>query len=391
MIESREAMSATLHHEAALARPSLVALILMMSPAWMVGFTLTLLAPALPMIAQSLGENGTLKAQTIMIMPSIGIIFGGAITGIVLERLGPRALLIAALFCYASLGTIPLFTSHFATLLLSRFLLGVAACAVVTALTDLIARYYTGTTRDKMLGYQGAIGSALGAVSLLVAGAIASAWGWQAACLPYLAAAILILPAIFGLPRFPPLAKPAGKAEKPLSLRDRMGGVAPYWFLVIIGFSTVQFMVSIQVPFALHEDGISSPSSISYIIFTGAVATTLGAACFGYVSARLGRGGTLNLVMVLLAAGSAITGFSHDAVSTTAGCVVVAFGAGIVAPYLYALVLAEANPATRGRAVGLAQASFFLGDFANLLLPRSARSSGREAYSWWGLRSLFSR
>jgi MFS family permease len=93
----------------------------------------------------------------------------------------------------------------------------------------------------------------------------------------------------------------------------------------------------------------------------------------------------------LLAVGSVIIGLSHDAVSTTAGCVVVAFGAGIVAPYLYALVLAEANPATRGRAVGLAQASFFLGDFANLLLPRSARSSGREAYSWWGLRSLFSR
>jgi MFS family permease len=85
------------------------------------------------------------------------------------------------------------------------------------------------------------------------------------------------------------------------------------------------------------------------------------------------RGGTLNLMMVLLAAGSAITGFSHDAVSTTAGCVVVAFGAGIVAPYLYALVLAEANPATRGRAIGLAQASFFLGDFANPLLAAPLR------------------
>jgi hypothetical protein len=54
-------------------------MILMMSPGWLVGFTLTLLAPVLPMIAQSLGENGTFKAQMIMIMPSIGIIFGGAV------------------------------------------------------------------------------------------------------------------------------------------------------------------------------------------------------------------------------------------------------------------------------------------------------------------------
>ena len=73
------AVSETLHPEAEGARPNLAALILMMSPAWMVGFTLTLLAPALPMIVQSLGENGTFKAQMIMIMPSIGMIFGSAV------------------------------------------------------------------------------------------------------------------------------------------------------------------------------------------------------------------------------------------------------------------------------------------------------------------------
>jgi MFS family permease len=91
-----------------------IAYVLLLSSAPCSTIIFAALGPILPTLATVFGHGskGSFVAQMIMAMPGLGTLFGGAISGVLLERLGLRRTMLGGLALYAVAGTSGLYITE---------------------------------------------------------------------------------------------------------------------------------------------------------------------------------------------------------------------------------------------------------------------------------------
>jgi MFS family permease len=357
-------------------RTSFLLLLVLVSSNPCMALMFTALGPVLPGLAQhfAIGGDGALAAQLIMTMPSIGIVLGGPATGWMVERFGARPLLLSSLLIYALAGSGGLYIDAMPALLITRLLVGLSASGVATSTLAIIAERFDPELRARILGYQSAAGSAVGLVSLLVAGNVGEAYGWRAPFSLYLLGFAILLVALVVVPS----TRVQSAAEQPCpgeSQSDRHPLLAlwPIYLLIVLVFMTV-FMNAVQLSFLLADDGITSPRFQSWIMATSAVASMVGAASYGWLRVWIADRWIFCICLALMGGGYLLMGSSHQVFLTTIGCGIAALGGGGVGPYLASVLLDRAAPSVRGRAAGFMYTALYLGDFLNPLVINPVRA-----------------
>ena len=341
------------------ASPSRWALGVMVSDAPLMGIIFTVLPPILPLIAVHFGgsQQGRLMAQMVMTLPSLGLIVGGAVGGWLVDRWGVRSVLFVGLLGYGLFGSAGLYLDSAASLLVSRFLLGVAATAITTATAWMLAESYAADRRTHLLGYRNSLGSFAGIVTTFLAGPIAEHAGWRAPFAFYLVSLGILMVALLSLPRF------THRAEAETG--SAVNVLLPLWpiYVIAVLLYVVIFAPFTQLSFLLSDEGINRPSVQSWVIGMGSVGTTLSAASYGRIKTDFGVHFTLVLLIVLLGTGNVLVGLTHTAVGGAVGIGVAGLGGGLAVPCLCDWVLDRAPVEVRGRAVGLLYSAMFFGDF----------------------------
>lgn len=118
------------------------------------------ITPVLPGLAAFFGggEQGSFLAQSVMTMPGLGMMVGGPLLGLLIERLGERRVIIGSLVLFSLAGAAGLVLNNAAGLLGSRFLVGVAASSFTTASLTLMSWRFPLELRTRLIGYQSALG-----------------------------------------------------------------------------------------------------------------------------------------------------------------------------------------------------------------------------------------
>ena len=337
----------------------------------------TALGPVLPGLAHhfAVAGDGALAAQLIMTMPSIGIVLGGPVTGWMVERLGARPLLLGGLLMYALAGSAGLYIDVIPVLLFTRLLVGLAASSVATSTLAIIAERFDHEQRARILGYQSAAGSAIGLVSLLVAGNVGEVYGWRAPFSLYLAGLAILLVAMVVVPAARGQGD-AGQSIERVGQQDRHPLLLlwPVYLLIVLVFVAV-FMNAVQLSFLLADDGIASPRVQSWIMATSAVASMIGAASYGWLRAWIEDRWIFCICLALMGSGYLLMGSSHQVLFTTVGCGIAALGGGCIGPYLATALLDRAAPSVRGRASGFMYTALYLGDFLNPVVINPVRAN----------------
>lgn len=356
---------------AATATPSglqrIARLIVLLSGPCLVAMIFTVLPPVLPGIAQHFGggSQGQLTAQMIMTLPSIGLMIGGPLVGWLIDRIGPRLVLFGALAAYAALGSAGLYLDGRWLLLLSRFILGFAGSALVTACGALLCDYFDAKARARFLGYGGFFGAGTGLGSILLSGVIAETGGWHAPCVLYLVALVVLAIALFSLPAKPVSVALPGQAE--VFERGALLKLLPLYLLIALVF-VATFMTSAQVSFLLAADGVTSPAVQSQVIGMASLGSALGSGVYGWIRAAAGHRRTFVMMLAMLGIGILTLGTSHTPAVAAIGCAIAGFGGGLTIPHFLNMVLDRAHEKVRSRALGLAYSSLFLGDLINPLV-----------------------
>ncbi|HLG89660.1 MAG TPA: MFS transporter [Alphaproteobacteria bacterium] len=353
------------------------AILIMLSSAPSLSLIFTVTPPVMPMMAAHFGPGGrpaivipwlgleidsVLFAQLITGMPSAGLILGGPLTGLLIDRLGVRRVMIGGAAVYAFLGSAGLYIDNAALLLASRFVLGFAAIAFAASTIALIGARFTDAARARMVSYRQFVGSVGGIAATLIAGQIGE-FGWHAPFALFLVVFLLVPIALWAVPAMPPLARAdRGAAE---SLRF-------LWptFALVAGLAVVMMMNATQVPFLLRDIGISTPASISRVTVMGSVTSMLGSLTYSLLGPKLGTRANYSLIAAALGVGVMAVGLSHDALSARIGVGLAGLGAGYLNPHFGRFVLDRAPPAARGRAVGLYFSAIYLGDLMNPFVVR---------------------
>jgi MFS family permease len=317
------------------------------------------LTPALlPAMSATFGTNGQFIAQMVSALAALGLMITSIVSGQVARILGVRTLLIVAALVYGAAGLLPAISANIAVLLGSRLLAGGAAGLLTTGCALLLAHTYSGAARSKAMGYQTALGSVIGLVGLIGAGALVGPLGWQ---LPFLLYGVFALPvallALLGVPEI--------GLQKTASGQGLWSTLGRTWPICAAGclLMMVPLCIGSNLPFILTGIGVTRPLTQSIIISGVTVMSAVGGSVFGRVQGALGVRQTFALALILAAAGMGCIGLAATGWMAGLGCVLAGIAVGFYVPHLVVLSTTLVPETMRGHSVGLLTTSFFLGGF----------------------------
>ncbi len=339
-----------------------LAMAVMVSGGWWMALIFTAIAPILSNMADDLGgeKNGYWIGQLTMTIPDIGIILGGPLAGLIVERFSARMLLFASFGLYAAAGASGMIVHDSFSMLSTRLLVGFSGAGIATSTTALIGNRFEGKTRITALGLWSAFGALGGFLSALMAGWIAKVGGgWHA---PFILYALAVVPLVMALFVLPARQGPVAKAEKTQApsiwkLWPLYAGMIPIYVAV--------FMTGVQLSFLLGANRIDDPVTQSWVIATASFGSILGAGCFAFLRPHLGGRGSMLFFIGLMAAGNFIMPMTVNPVLMAIGAAFNGAGGGMANPFFAAVLIERAPVAARGRAIGLLYTTQFFGEFMN--------------------------
>lgn len=345
-----------------------VGMAVMVSGGWWMALIFTAIAPILSAMSDQLGGptkgylagNGYWIGQLTMTIPDIGIIVGGPIAGLLVERYSARMLLFFSLALYAVSGSMGLAIDDGTTMLSTRLLLGFSGAGIATSTTALIGNRFEGETRVRALAYWSGVGAAGGVVSVFLAGQIAHVTGgWHSPFILYAMAVIALGVGIVTLPARSRAVVQAIKVRVPSIklLIPLYAGMVPLY--------VATFMTGVQISFLLGADAITDPVTQSWVIGTASAGSVLGAFAFSYLRPRFGARVTLLTIIGLLAAGNIVMPLTYAPVIIAIGAAMNGMGGGMANPHFAAVLIERAPIEARGRAIGLLFTTMFFGEFMN--------------------------
>ena len=223
---------------------------------------------------------------------------------------------------------------------------------------SLAGDFEEGGPRERLLGFAVAGASILAAIALVGGGTMVDALGWRAPFGLYL----------LGLPAF---------AVAWVSVRDEraptlaLSGVhAPLrhmrpLYLTAVILSIGMFMPSIQGPFLLQAQGVTSAAVQGTIAAACSVVAALSSASFGWLVGWLGTARLFVGISTLYGVGCLLMAFGHGLWAVGVGSAVMGVSAGLVEATSATVILSRVPERMRSRALGLLLSAVFLGQFLN--------------------------
>ena len=298
--------------------------------------------------------------QLVITIPAIGILLFAPLAGWLTDAIGRRRILVGSMLAYAVFGCAPYVLENIYAILLTRCALGLCVSAVVTASTTMISDYFKGRARERWFAAQAAVSAISAVVLIWVGGRLGAALGWHGPFLAY-AYSIVLAIAVWVLTWEPREESPddltasedVAYTQFPLA---RMLGIC----IVTLAASITFYAVSTQNANALVSLGVHDPAEIGRLSAVATFGTVLGTAAFGALG-RLPTAVLLAVDFVLLGLGFVLMAASTSATVYTMSAVVQQFGCGLVLPTLLVWATRGLAFRIRGRAIGMWQAAFQVG------------------------------
>lgn len=330
------------------------------------------LVPDLPQLFQQFAAvpNRELLVPMIITVPSLCVALFSGFAGAIADRWGRRPLLLASLFAFGALGTLPLLFTNLEAILASRVVVGIAEAAVLTCANALLGDYYDEADRRKWLGYQNMFGALFGS-SIILAGGFLADWHWRGPFLLYLIGFAVFVMAWVSCPepaRAGVGASGPATASGPVAAVDAQASFPWRTVALVCGvtlaLSLIYYVQAVQHGRIFGEMGVESPARISILVTIASMGTIVGGYLFKcFSSASMSS----MLALSLMAYGAAYLGVAW-APNVNIGLALDALGqvgGGILLPTLIAWALGQYAFEHRGRGMGLWGGAFFLGAFVS--------------------------
>lgn len=350
------------------------------------------MSPALPSIRDHFGnlDNIDYLSRFVLTLPALFIAITAPVAGYLVDRFGRLKVLFIALALAGLAGTSGYFVTSLNMILVGRGLLGIAVAGIMTSSTTLIADYYVGEERGKLLGLQTGVMGLGGTVLLMVTGMLADN-RWNTPFLIHLAALAVLPFALIYLYEpmqgnrcqgdHPPVGEPgacAGESEiresqlpqpvsTPLVVPVKL---LAFIYLMIIFIQINFYIVPLYLPFYLGDllgaSATQSGVAISFMSMSYAISSIF----LGKMMARRDRISVMIGSFVILGIGYGLISMGAATIVLYLGLVIAGVGLGIMIPSLYVWLANEMPVAIRGRALGGFTTATFLGQFLSPILSQ---------------------
>lgn len=241
-------------------------------------------------------------------------------------------------------------------ILVMRGLQGFGAGFCITLTPIIIAELTEGDEMRRLIGWQTAVGCALGALCSVISGKIAVTLGWDKSYYLYFFSLVIIAVVLVWLPGTP-VEQKTDRAEKP-----NINTATWLWCVVALLFGVLTSGLFIKEAVYFQETGIGDAD------FAGASQSviTIGSFVGGLILARLYRTvkGFMDFVpwfMIGLGIAAIVFFQSHPIIYI--GSFLFGLGNGILFPWLFAKGVAMATPGTETASISFINVAYYIGMF----------------------------
>ncbi|MGE3690999.1 MAG: MFS transporter [Novosphingobium sp.] len=348
------------------------AIILAGGPA--ISLATSLIQAVLPSIQRDLahGPDEAFLVKMLVGVNTLAMAIGAALTGFLVDRFGLKRVMTINYAVYAVAGTAGVYLNDLHLLLVSRFLLGLAAAGAVTGSIIIINARMGTQKRATWLGYYNAVAQAGSVVLNPVSGMLAEiSWHW--------AFAIYGIAAPFAVLAFAALD---GKAPKKVEQEHPAGPPLFSWFPFRFAFlgvclGIIIYIPAVYLPFLLDNLGMKSPRTISIVLTGDIIAGSIAALLYGRARRVLSEYQAFSISVAFAGLGLFIAALAPNVVLVIIGSVVFGIGVAWFQPNLMFVLAGRVAPEQQGRAAGLVKSSVYLGSpVAVFLTEPVSRSYG---------------
>ncbi|MEZ4650000.1 MAG: MFS transporter [Candidatus Eisenbacteria bacterium] len=388
-------------------RGSVLTLLLLSSMTVMAGATIS---PTLPSISEVFADNpkSDLLVRLVLTLPALFTAIGAPIAGGIIDRFGRRPLLFVVIVLYALAGGSGLLAGDLPQLLIGRAGLGLAVGGILTTATTLIADYFEGDERSKVLAWQSAF-MGIGGVGFVTLGGFLTDVSWRAPFGVYLLALVYLpLVALFlpepnrfgsrsvstkpsggsGDDRPPTTSDPAASApestKEPAARRSVLGLVYVLGFLGMVVF----FALPVQLPFHLQTIDSVSASRIGIALATMTATAACVSLLYPKLRTRLSFPAIFGVQFLLQGAGYLLLGSAPSYVGAFPGLIIAGAGSGLLVPNVQLWTSQLAPAEIRGRVLGVLGLCLFLGQFLSPMVTQPLANT-RGYGGMYGSLALF--
>ncbi|MEX2528638.1 MAG: MFS transporter [Gemmatimonadota bacterium] len=338
-----------------------------------------IIAPALPTMAEHFHDTPgvDLLVRLVLTMPALFIVVGAPLAGWIADFRGRRGLLIGSVLAYAVTGTAGAFLPSVGAILVSRGLLGLAVAGVMTAVTALLADYYGGADRARVMGFQAAF-MGLGGLVFTGLGGLLAGVDWRGPFLVYLLA-LGVLPLTIRTLWEPlkekdsPPERNVGSQPGPQLGTGRWDSTDFPWRVVapVYGVAFIMQMafytIPVQFPFHLAAVTGGGPELAGLAIGTTSLFFSLASLASARLNEGVGYGTVIGRGFLVGAVGFAGVGLAASPLTMFPSLAVAGIGIGLVLPAMMVWLTTAVAPRLRGRALGGLTTAVFLGQFVSPL------------------------
>jgi MFS family permease len=310
-------------------------------------------------------QNAELLVKFILTSTSLGVVIGSPFTGYIIDKWGRRNLIIFSVLIYGISGTSGFFLNSLYLILVTRFIMGLAVSGIMTGSTALIADYYEGPMRSKMMGYSGAF-IAFGAMIALIVGGYLAEIDWR---MPFLLFSFSFVLLIFVIKS---INEPEFQEINNLKVPILRYPIKIILFAYLFTF-TIQmcfYLIPLQLPFLMEESINSSPSEVGFAIGLSQFVAGMLAISFSFLKKTFNYQVFLIFIFASMSIGYYLISISNSYLLYILGLNIASLGLGLSVPVINLWLVEHIPENKRGLIIGGLTTSFFLGRFFSPILAQ---------------------
>lgn len=316
-------------------------------------------APALGVLKEVFQGINQLYIKLILTLPAIVLIPFSVISGKLVQFYSKKKVILAGLLLYLIGGIGAGLVKNIFQLLAFRAVLGMGLGLILPLSTGLIADFYDGNQRAKMMGYSTAVNNLGGVIATLLSGILATI-SWRYIFAIYLTSGIVFVLILLFLKESTLVEQ---KDYEKKTIDAKVWKIAFSIFLVYVIFGAVPTNLSLFLAeFQLGQSGASG-ILISLLTFSSFIAGLL----FFNVS-KLLKDMKVVLSLLIMFIGFAILSYTLNIILIGVAIVCVGLGLGLLLPTFMLATTKAVSKNETSYALGIVSSSMFLGQFISPVL-----------------------
>lgn len=305
----------------------------------------------------------------IITLPSLAVAIVGYAVGLAADRFGKVKVLFLALAIFIVAGVASYWLPTLGSILVARFILGIGIAGITSTVTALIAEYYGGIQRVKVLSYQSAA-MGIGVLILEFTGGTLAEISWRTPFLVYLIGIPILIMAILSM-REPRMSEHDKDEIADIVAHEKFRKadykIVALCYISIFFCMNLVFLLPTSIPIVLSGLGVSSSIVGLFLGFHG-VANAVFSILYRRITARIPPFRILGLGFLCMGVGFAVLILWPSVPLAIFTLIITGVGVGMIVPSLVNTLAGEVTGSNSGSIMGGYGTCLNFGQFAISLL-----------------------